>query len=111
MKKVAVALAAVAALGGVVGCSTATGQRDQLIKALALAKPEGRETFAVHGDPFCEVSSDLLDSKARVDEAKATKKLKALVVTSASGSVGVVGVAPFVGACKRQVVDAMRTLK
>jgi hypothetical protein len=89
------------------GCSGATVKRDEIIKALNLSQVEGRDTYTVNGDPFCEIRTELLDSKEMVDLKKQAKKLKKVLVTNAAGTVGVIGVPPFGGSCKQTVVQGL----
>ncbi|MDX6651318.1 MAG: hypothetical protein QOG09_1258 [Solirubrobacterales bacterium] len=107
-----IALAAMLALGlAASGCGAAAIKNDEVIKALRLVKPGQRQTYSVGGDPFCEIRRDLLDGKDKVDAARRSKAKRRLLVTNSPGTVGVIGVSPFGGDCKRRVVAGMSTIK
>jgi hypothetical protein len=75
----------------------------QIVDALGLEEIDG--TYAIDGDPFCEVSEQLLNDASEVDEAGDTEQL---VLTSAEGNVGIEAVAPF--ACEREARRALSKL-
>ena len=73
----------------------------QIVDALDLQEsPEG-PSYAIGGDPFCEVSDDLLNDSDEVGVAKDGDGTD-LVITDSDESVGVQVVPPFDPACARQ---------
>jgi hypothetical protein len=101
-------VAAIAAFGAIVGL-TACGEDEEsfsdkrIVDALGLEETDG--AYAIGGDPFCEVSKELLNDASEVDDASDTEQL---VLTSAEGNVGIEVVAPF--ACEREAKKGLNKL-
>ena len=93
-----------------VGCGSGTAVDDkQIVSALHLEKsPEG--AYSIGGDPFCEVSDDLLNDSDEVETARDSSKLD-LVITDSSESVGVQAVPPFDPACARKAKRELERLE
>ena len=70
---------------------------NRIVEQLNLEKSEGG--YAIDGDPFCEVSSKLLNDSGEVEQAADRDKL-GLVIASAQGNAGIQGVAPFAPDCR-----------
>jgi hypothetical protein len=109
-RPVAVA-AAIAALGSSVAlaaCGDDDGERfsdKRIVDALGLEETDGG--YAINGDPFCEVSNELLNDSSEVEDAGGGAE-RSLVIASSEGNVGVEGVAPF--ACQREARQALNQL-
>jgi hypothetical protein len=74
-----------------------------IVDALGLEDADG--AYAIGGDPFCEVSKELLNDASAVKEAGETDEL---VISSAEGNVGITAVAPF--ACEREAKKGLNRL-
>ena len=72
---------------------------DKIIDTVDLQKSEGG--YAIGGDPFCEVDSNLLNDADEVDKAQDSDDLN-LVLASHEGNVGVSGVPPFAPDCRQK---------
>jgi hypothetical protein len=97
-----IALASVALLAGCDDDETSYSNK-QIVDALKLEEID--DTYAIEGDPFCEVSKKLLNDASEVDDAGETEEL---VISSAEGNVGITVVAPF--ACEREARRALDKL-
>jgi hypothetical protein len=75
----------------------------EIVEALKLEDAD--DIYAIEGDPFCEVSKQLLNDASEVDDAADTEEL---VISSAEGNVGITAVAPF--ACERETRQALNKL-
>ena len=80
---------------------------DKIIDTLGLQKSEGG--YAIDGDPFCEVDSNLLNDADEVDKAKDRSDLS-LVIASREGNVGVSGVPPFAPDCQQKAKKKLNKL-
>jgi hypothetical protein len=78
---------------------------DEIVQALNLEKSSGSGGYTIGGDPFCEVSDDLLNDSGEVEDA--TQGRGELVITDKDETVGVQGVPPFDNECES---DAKRAL-
>jgi hypothetical protein len=96
------ALASAALLAGCDEDETSYSNK-QIVDALKLEEID--DTYAIEGDPFCEVSKKLLNDASEVDDAGETEEL---VISSAEGNVGITVVAPF--ACEREARQALNKL-
>lgn len=94
-----VAAAIVLGLCLVAGCGgEETSFKDAtIVDRLDLKRSEGG--YAIGGDPFCEVESQLLNASGEVSGAEDEDKL-GLVIASREGNVGVLGVPPFAPDCR-----------
>jgi hypothetical protein len=101
-----IAVPVLLAMGGVVGCGEEkTVSDDEIVQALDLERDEDEPVYAVDGDEFCQVSEELLNDSAEVEEARGQKK--ALVITDATEVVGIEVIPPFDPRCEQ---DARRAL-
>lgn len=97
----------VAAAVGVVpavalGCGESAAVPDsEIVSALDLERSPGGPAYSIGGDPFCEVSDDLLNDSDEVELAKGGGGLD-LVITDPDENVGVEAVPPFDPECARQ---------
>jgi len=73
---------------------------DTIVDTLDLKKADGG--YAVGGDPFCTVESNLLNDGDEVSKAQDRDDL-GLVISSNTGNVGVRAVPPFAPDCEKQV--------
>ena len=71
-----------------------------IIDTLQLEKGDGG--YAIGGDPFCAVESNLLNDGDEVSKAQDRDDL-GLVISSNEGNVGVHAVPPFAPDCEKQV--------
>ena len=71
-----------------------------IIDTLQLEKSDGG--YAIGGDPFCAVESNLLNDGDEVSKAQDRDDL-GLVISSNEGNVGVHAVPPFAPDCEKQV--------
>lgn len=78
-----------------------------IIDTLGLEKSDGG--YAIGGDPFCAVDSNLLNDVDEVDQAKDRDNLN-LVLASHEGNVGVRGVPPFAPDCQKQAERELNKL-
>ena len=79
----------------------------KIIDQLHLEKSDG--AYAIHGDPFCEVSKQLLNTSDEIQSAEAKDKL-GLVITSGGDNVGIEGVAPFAPDCEKSAKKKLSKL-
>ena len=101
------AFALAVALGGC-GDDGETHYGDSVIvKQLNLKKTGG--AYAINGDPFCEVSSNLLNNADEVANAADRDKL-GLVIASAAGNAGVRAVPPFAPDCGKKAEKKLKKL-
>lgn len=87
----------VAACGG----SASPVADTQIVDALDLEQSPQGPSYAIGGDPFCEVGEDLLNDSDEIEVAKDGAGTD-LVITNSDESVGVQAVPPFDPACARQ---------
>jgi hypothetical protein len=80
-----------------------------IVEALKLKQSPDRPAYAIGGDPFCEVSEDLLNDSDEVDAASEGDKL-GLVITDADQAVGVEAVPPFDPECAKRARRALNRL-
>ena len=73
---------------------------DTIVETLDLQKADGG--YAIGGDPFCAVESNLLNDGDEVSKAQDRDDL-GLVISSNTGNVGVRAVPPFAPDCEKQV--------
>jgi hypothetical protein len=73
---------------------------DTIIDTLDLEKSDGG--YAIGGDPFCAVESNLLNDGDEVTKAQDRDDL-GLVISSREGNVGIRAVPPFAPDCEKQV--------
>jgi hypothetical protein len=99
----------VALCGLAVGCGNEDESipDDEIVQALKLEKSSGSGGYTIGGDPFCEVSDDLLNDPDEVEDATKGKSDLELVITDKEETVGVQGVPPFDNECES---DAKRAL-
>jgi hypothetical protein len=105
---VAAAIAALASSVALAACGDDDGERfsdKRIVDALSLEETDGG--YAINGDPFCEVSNELLNDSSEVEDAGGGAE-RSLVIASSEGNVGVEGVAPF--ACQREARQALNQL-
>ena len=95
MSPVALGAAACGGRGQAISYSDGT-----IIDTLQLEKSDGG--YAIGGDPFCEVESNLLNDGDEVSKAQDRDDL-GLVISSNEGNVGVHAVPPFAPDCEKQV--------
>jgi hypothetical protein len=112
MSRTAVTLLALAALAGalLVGCGAEEVEPipdKRIVRALGLVKSE--RGYAIAGDPFCEVARELLNDR---DEVRAARngKHRRLVVADADERVGLLGVPPFLGDCRKEAKRLLQRL-
>ncbi len=79
----------------------------KIVDKLNLEKSENG--YSLGGDIFCEVKQDLLNDSAQVDDALDRDSL-GLVIASAEGNVGVVGVPVFSPDCKDEAKKKLNKL-
>jgi hypothetical protein len=84
---------------------------DEVIKALNLSKPKHRNTYAVNGDPFCEIRTTILTDEQAIKRARKGRAAAKLLVTNPTGTVGVIGVTPFESDCRAQVEQGLQAVK
>jgi len=88
----------------VAGCGdeekTVSYSDDKIVETLDLQKADGG--YAIGGDPFCAVESNLLNDGDEVSKAQDRDDL-GLVISSNTGNVGVRAVPPFAPDCEKQV--------
>jgi hypothetical protein len=102
---------AVIAVGAAAGCGAGGEVADSdIVKALKLEPSPDRPVYAIGGDPFCEVSDDLLNDSDEVDAARGGDKL-GLVITNTEQDVGVEGVPPFDPDCARKAKKELNRLE
>jgi hypothetical protein len=73
---------------------------DKIVETLDLQKADGG--YAIGGDPFCAVESNLLNDGDEVSKAQDRDDL-GLVISSNTGNVGIRAVPPFAPDCEKQV--------
>lgn len=96
----AVALALIATTGAsLVACGEEGASYGDKQIADKLNLDESENGYAIDGDPFCEVEGKLLNDADEVSSAADKDKL-GLVIASAQGNVGIIGVPPFAPDCK-----------
>lgn len=81
---------------------------DDIVDALRL-EPSKDSGYSIGGDPFCEVSDELLNDSDEVDAASKGDKL-GLVITDSEQAVGVEAVPPFDPACAQKAKRALNRL-
>jgi hypothetical protein len=81
---------------------------DDIVDALRL-EPSKDSGYSIGGDPFCEVSDELLNDSDEVDAASKGDKL-GLVITDSEQSVGVEAVPPFDPKCAKKAKHALNRL-
>jgi hypothetical protein len=104
-----IALMAVIAVGGAVGCGDETSVSDDaIVQALDLKRADDQPVYEVGGDPFCQVEEELLNDSSEVEEAEGEKN--ALVVADSSATIGIRVVPPFDTACEQDARKALNRL-
>jgi hypothetical protein len=83
---------------------------DRIVKALKLEEARGGKSYAMGGDPFCEVDGNLLNDSDEIDVASEGDEL-GLVITDSDGAVGVQAVPPFDPECARTAKQALNKLE
>jgi len=107
-----IALTAVIAILGAVGCGEEKSVTDAtIVEALNLKPGDDRPVYAIDGDPFCEVDQDLLNNATEVDQAKTENSLEGLVITNNGQTVGIKAVPPFDPSCERDVKRALNQIE
>jgi hypothetical protein len=97
---------AIAMCGIAVGCGEEDSVSDgDIVQALELERSDGG--YTIGGEPFCEVSGELLNDSSEVEDATGGNDKLELVITDSGETVGVQGVPPFDPECER---DARRAL-
>ena len=91
---------------GVVAALAACGEDEpvsdkDIIAALDLKQTSGGPSYAIGGDPFCEIDNDLLNDSNEIEVAKEGGG-DDVVITNSDESAGVRAVPPFDPACARQ---------
>ena len=81
-----------------------------IVAALKLEQTPDRPAYAVGGDPFCEVSDDLLNDSDEVEIAKESDDL-GLVLTDSDETVGIQAVPPFDPECARKARQELDELE
>jgi hypothetical protein len=107
MRKWLALLAAVALAPAACGEERVSDLR--IVGALDLERAADRPVYAIEGDPFCEVSVDLLNDADEVQRATASDEV-GLVITDSDGTVGVQAVPPFDPSCEQKVKRALNGL-
>lgn len=93
-----------------VGCgSDEQVSDDDIVDALRLEPSKDSGGYAIGGDPFCEVSDELLNDSDEVGAASKGDKL-GLVITDSEQAVGVKAVPPFDPACAQKAKRALNRL-
>jgi hypothetical protein len=82
---------------------------DEIVDALRLEPSKDTGGYAIGGDPFCEVSDELLNDSDEVDAASKGDKL-GLVISDSEQSVGVEAVPPFDPKCAKKAKRALNRL-
>jgi hypothetical protein len=95
----------------VAGCGATVVKSDAVIEALDLSKPKNRNTYAVAGDPFCEIRTTILTNEDEVRRARKRKGSRKLLVTNPTGTVGVIGISPFESDCRAQVEQGLQAVE
>ena len=112
-RQLVVIAAAVAALAAA-GCGSEDQvSDDDIVEALKLEPSAERSAYAIGGDPFCEVSDELLNDADEVDAASegASEGGKLdLVITDSEQTVGVEALPPFDPACAQKAKRALNRL-
>jgi hypothetical protein len=93
------------------GCGATVVKSDEVIKSLTLSKPKNRNTYAVGGDPFCEIRTTILTSEEQIQTARKGRAARKLLVTNPAGTVGVIGVVPFENSCRAQVAQGLQAVE
>jgi hypothetical protein len=75
----------------------------------ALSLEEVDSGYAIDGDPFCEVTSKLLNNSEEVDQALDEDEL-GLIIASRQGNVGIEAVPPFAPDCKEKAKKQLNRL-
>ena len=105
---VCLAIATMALALGAAGCGDDERFNDgKIVDALGLE--EADSGYAIGGDPFCSVESELLNDADEVDSAVDADEV-GLVISSAEGNVGVQGVPPFAPDCKQEAKQSLNKL-
>jgi hypothetical protein len=98
----------IAACGLALGCGEEESVPDaEIVQALELEKSSASAAYRIGGDPFCEVSEDLLNNPSEVEDARSADGKVDLVITDSEETVGVQGIPPFDKRCES---DARRAL-
>jgi hypothetical protein len=84
---------------------------DEIVQALKLEKSSGSGGYTIAGDPFCEVSDELLNDPSEVEEATEGKSGLELVITDKEETVGVQGLPPFDNECESDAKRALDKLR
>jgi ABC-type uncharacterized transport system auxiliary subunit len=103
----AIAVTALASVALLAGCGEEeeTFSNKRIVDSLRLEETESG--YAIDGDPFCEVSKQLLNDSSEVDDAGDGEQL---VISSSEGNVGVEGIAPFAPDCKNEAKQGLNEL-
>jgi hypothetical protein len=101
----AVALLLIAGCGDSDESKTFSDQK--IVDTLDLEETAG--SFAMGGDPFCEVEDNLLNDADEVQKAADRDDL-GLVIASREGNVGIRGVPPFAPDCQQQAKKKLNKL-
>ena len=104
-----IALTAVIALVGVIGCGEETTVSDDtIVQALNLERSDEGPVYEVGGDPFCQVERELLNDSGEVDDAEKNKN--ALVVADSDATIGIQVIPPFDKTCEQRVRKELNKL-
>ncbi len=110
IRTISAAVAALAVLGGAIaltGCGNSESVSNQrIIHALGLKPLKQGSSYAIGGDPFCQVDGNLLNNEDEISRADDSGG-KGLVLTDAHGVVGVVTVPPFDPSCVKKARRAL----
>jgi hypothetical protein len=107
-----VAVMFMALCGLITGCGEEETVPDaEIVEALELEKSSGSAGYTIGGDPFCEVSDELLNNPSEVEEATSAQGDVELVITDSEETVGVQGVPPFDPECESDVRRALNKLR
>jgi hypothetical protein len=103
------------AIAGVVllsaaGCGSEEVSDDEIVEALKLEPSPDRPVYAIGGDPFCEVSANLLNDPGEIESAS-EGDARGLVITDSDQAVGVEAVPPFDPECAKKAKRALDTLE
>ena len=83
---------------------------DEIIEAVKLEQGSDRDVYAIGGDPFCEVSENLLNDSEEVDAATEGDKL-GLVITNSEQDLGLEAVPPFDPKCVPRAKRALNSME
>jgi hypothetical protein len=82
---------------------------DDIVQALRLEPSKDSGGYSIGGDPFCEVSDELLNDSDEVEAASKGDEL-GLVITDSDQAVGVKAVPPFDPECAKRAKRALNRL-